>query len=459
MIEQAAEMGITKREQHLAESVARQLPRLLLQRRLKPAFSSFGLTRLSNLSVLLAALDTRQIGDHAPYVHPDLLHQISTDLGGLRVYLSNSTGLRYVILLSPLPKLPRQVELPPDTPHGKVALGVNFTFRPLLVEWENLRHMAVLGGSGSGKSVFLRSLVHQALRDEMRLLLADLDQTTFPMWSAHPSLLAPIAASPAEAFELVQKALGECDHRAALFQSMSGHPENLSEYNMLAVKAGREPLPRVLAVLDEASAVLSAMGGGKGELGQALAALGWRGRKFGVHFVFGAQEFTKDLVGAVREQVGLSVCFRVRSEEMARRMGCTGASRIPEGRPGLAITDRFGPMQAYYVPKSHLLAAPQNLESLSELERTLFARAQTESAGQLTLTRIAEWGGVSLHQARKLQAAWALRGWIAKDGRRDNAFCLTPKLHALLAANPQTAQTTANRRTAAQTTLQGEPHP
>ena len=455
MIDQATAMGINKREQYLAESISKQLPGLFLQRRLKPAFSGFGLTRLSDLSILLAVLDTHQIGDHGPYTTPDLLHQISTDLGGLRVYLSNSTGLRYVILLSPLPKLPRKVELPLDVPHGKVALGLNFTFRPLLLDWESLRHLAVLGQTGSGKSVFLRSLVHQAIREDMQLLLADIDQTTFPMWQRHPNLLSPIATTPAEALELVQKALGECDQRAGLFQSMPGHPENLSEYNTQAVKAGLSPLSRVLVVLDEASAVLSVMGGGRGELGQALATLGWRGRKFGVHFVFGAQEFTKDLVGAVREQVGLSVCFRVRSEEMAKRMGCAGASRIPEGRPGLAITDRFGPMQAYFVPKTNLLTSELSLDVLPELEQKLFTLALKKTDGKLTLSNIAEWGACSQHQARKLQSSWALRGWIAKDGNRDNSFCLTPKSLDLI-TNQQSAQTSSNRRKAAQTTLQGE---
>ena len=401
----ASALGISQREQLQAENIARRLPRLLAQRKLKPAFSGFGLTRISGLSMLFAILDTHEIGDHAAYISPELLHQFSTELGGLRVYLSNSTGLRYVILLSPLPKLPRQVELPPDVPRGKVALGLSFTFRPIILDWELVRHLAVLGQTGSGKSVFLRSLVHQAIREEMQLMLADMDQTTFAMWQGHPNLLAPIATTPAEALDLIQKALGECDHRARLFQSMPGHPEKLSEYNATAVKQGAEPLPRVLVVLDEASAVLCVMGGGKGALGQALATLGWRGRKFGIHFIFGAQEFTKDLVGPVREQVGLSVCFRVRSEEMAKRMGCSGASRIPEGRPGLAITDRFGPMQAYFVPKTLLLANPILMPTLSEIERGVFERARRETEGRLSIPILVGWGNRE-RAARQLLESW-----------------------------------------------------
>jgi hypothetical protein len=188
------------------------------------------------------------------------------------------------------------------------------------------------------------------------------------------------------------------------------------------------------------------MGGGSGEFAGKIAELGWRGRKFGIHFIFGAQEFTKELVGAVREQVNMSIAFRVKptAAHMAKAIGCANAHRIPADRPGLAIVDRFGPMQAYFIPKPLLLSAGSSTqEALPEMERKLFSRALENADGKLTLANIAEWGGVSQHQARKLQSTWATRGWISKDGSRDNSFCITAKTRDLV-ANRQTAQTTTN---------------
>jgi predicted transcriptional regulator len=228
---------------------------------------------------------------------------------------------------------------------------------------------------------------------------------------------------------------------------MPGFPENMDEYNALAVKAGKEPLVRILVMLDESSSVFKAMGGGSGELAGKLAELGWRGRKFGVHFIFGAQEFTKDLVGSVREQVNMAVAFRVKSTsaQMAKAIGCTNAHRIPANRPGFAIIDRFGPMQSYFVPKSLLISSGSTLrEALSELERNLFARAIESSQGKLSISRIVEWGGTSQYQARKLQEAWALRGWLSKESSQDNSFCLTAKARDLL-TNRQTQQTPTNQ--------------
>jgi hypothetical protein len=276
----------------------------------------------------------------------------------------------------------------------------------------------------------------------MQMLLSDIDQTTFGMLEGHPSLAAPIAATPQDALGLIEKALAECDRRAELFKTLPERPQKLSEYNALAVKQSKAPLPRMLVILDEASTVLTTLGGAKSSMGQALATLGWRGRKFGIHFVFAAQEFTKDIVGPVRDQVGLTLCFRVRNGQMAERMGCKGAERIPENRPGLAISDRYGPIQTYFVEQSVLGYRQNLLPALSDLERSLFTRALAEG-GKLPAAKVQEWGRVSEWQARRLLETWALKGWLAKDANRDNAFCITTKAQALL-ANQQTPQSGSN---------------
>ncbi len=435
-------LGISLREFRLAQSVAHRLPRAFLRRRLIPAFSSFNLTRVSDLTLFIAVLDTSRIGDHRPY-SGDLLHQISTDLSGLPVYLSNSTGIRYVVLLSQPPRLPHKIDLPPDgASHGWAALGVRFTGQPVLLDWSKTPHIAVLGQTGSGKSVFLQSLAYQAIRDGMQLMISDLDQTTFGMLEGHPALRQPIASSSQATYELVERALAECDQRAALYKTLPESPQNIGEYNALAIKKNLEPLAHILVILDEASSVLAALGGAKSQMGQALATLGWRGRKFGLHFVFAAQQFTKDLIGPVRDQVSLSICFRVRNAEMAKRMGCQGAERIPESRPGLAITDRFGPMQAYSLDKSLLMQGDGLQISLTEIEQALFGRALAEG-GKLTLSNIQAWSGATEWQSRKWLDAWALKGWVAKDPERGNAFCITGKTDVLL-SNHQTTQSSSN---------------
>jgi DNA segregation ATPase FtsK/SpoIIIE-like protein len=84
----------------------------------------------------------------------------------------------------------------------------------------------VVGQTGTGKSVFLRSLVFQSVQDGAALLLSDLDGTTFSTLQDHPSVLADIASTPAGAGNLVSVALAECDRRAALYSAAENYPEH-----------------------------------------------------------------------------------------------------------------------------------------------------------------------------------------------------------------------------------------
>lgn len=51
-------------------------------------------------------------------------------------------------------------------------------------------------------------------------------------------------AEVASVLDMLRQALAECDHRAALYKAMPGYPEKLAEYNAMAVKHGKELLPR-----------------------------------------------------------------------------------------------------------------------------------------------------------------------------------------------------------------------
>ena len=68
-------VGISRREQYEAEGIAFALPDALRRRNLTPAISGYFLARVANMTLLIAPLDTTQIGNQAPYVSDTLLHQ------------------------------------------------------------------------------------------------------------------------------------------------------------------------------------------------------------------------------------------------------------------------------------------------------------------------------------------------------------------------------------------------
>ena len=438
MIENAT--FIPRHYQVEAQIVARRLPQVMQLRGLDAPFAEFLLTSTQGMVLLFAILDLPKVKRLEVYTTPELLHHLSTDLHGLPVYLSNSNGLRYAIPLSPLPRLPKLIPFP-GIERGWAQLGLNHAGETVSQSWAKFGHLLVAGKTGSGKSVFLRLLAFQALAEGAQLLLVDLDGATFPMLVNHPALLAPLANTPQAAQEVVERALGECDHRAALYMQMDGYPESLEEFNRISVRHDGEPLPRVLVVLDEFSALVTALGGPKSSFANQVAELGWRGRKFGIHLVFAAQDFTKQVVGRVRDQVNAVVCFRVRSLEAARAVGCPEAVRIPESRPGLACTDRWGLVQTFYMDKQ-LLAPIGPQSALSPQELQLAQRALDEADGKMSLPLLVSWD-LTERSARSLVEGWEQRGWLRQDPARQNARYITPKLMSIL-SNGQSRQTVSN---------------
>lgn len=425
---------MNKRRLLEAQAIAERIPAVMQRRGLDPAIMAWYLTQDRGLFWLFGVLDQRQIKKLEHYTRDNLLHHLSTAIGGRPVYISNHNGLRYAVLLSRPPRLPREVPFPGQQ-RGKVLLGQSYTGEVIAEPWTwpRIRHLLVAGITGAGKSNFLRLLVHQALADGHRLLLADLGNTTFPMLAEHPALLAPIATDEQTMLETVERALGECENRTRLFDRVPGYPDNIGEYNQIAVAEGLEPLPRILVMLDEFNAAALALGGANGPLANAVARLGWRGRKFGVNLILAAQDFNKDVVGRVRDQVD-PLCFRVKNQTVARNVGCDDATRIPDTRPGLAVSLKWGPLQTFYLDKQRLIEQGQRQRSgaLDAEERALVHKAVLQADGRMSIPLLVEWG-MTEKPARNLLNDWEARGWVRKEPERDNARYVTDRVKALYA--------------------------
>jgi len=416
------------------ERIARITPYVLAQRGVDPCFSSWVLTPDGDgLVWLFGALDVRRIARMEQYLDHDLLHQVSTACRGVPVYLSNTNGLRYGFLLTGRPRLPGRVDFP-GLERGIVRLGVGLQGE-VRCTWDRLGHLLVAGQTGSGKSVLLRLLAHQGLADGARLLLSDLDGATFPMLAGHPALVAPIAGNPQEAHQVVGLALGECDRRAVLYQAAGGYPDKMEDYNAQAVKVGEETLPRLLVILDEYNATAIANGGARGQFAGDVAALAWRGRKFGVNLVVAAQDFAKDIVGRFRDQV-TPILFHVQSKDLARAVNCSPAAHFT--KPGRAVSPRWGKFQAFYLDKADLATATAGGGVLSPGELSLVLWALEENDGYLSLADIQARAGTGAGAcvtgqgaSRRLAHEWETRGWLEKDTLAGNKRRVTSDLRQI----------------------------
>ncbi len=103
---------VSHRYRAMAQEVGQRLALTLQQLGLQPELiEKLVIVESDTMSILFVVLNTDHLqGKLQPY--EQAVHQISTNLKGLPVAVSNSTGFRYAVLLSQPPDLPRKAELP-----------------------------------------------------------------------------------------------------------------------------------------------------------------------------------------------------------------------------------------------------------------------------------------------------------------------------------------------------------
>jgi len=391
-----------------ARSIAGTLPQVLENRGLDPAaIRRYLLTETpQGVAWLFAVLDDKRLARIEAYTHRETLHQISTALHGRPVVTSNSSGLRYAVLLSKPPTMPDLAPFP-GWRAGLVRVGVDLRGREVALPWADLGHVLVGGMTRYGKSVFLRSLTLQALQEGQRLALIDPQGVTFQAIASNPALLAPIGGRESWP-QVLESVFAELRRRADLFTAEG--VDSLAAYNERTAGS----LPRLLVIVEEYNGLVESTGGVGGDLAGQVARLGWESAKFGVSLVLAGQDFSKRHVGPVRAQLKTRVCFRVENSQTSNVvLGRSGAERLT--LPGRALVGGVGVVQCYYL--AGLEAAPAG-DGLTVAERDLAARLLAQGG---KMTEAALMGmGYSQRESRALQRDWESRG-LAERGK-DNAY-------------------------------------
>ncbi len=381
---------------------------------------------------------------------PETLHHLSTVVGHPCQVL-NTTGVTYVVRLTPpppAPRLPSKVPLDLGTrPDGAlmVPLGIGregAVWQPLA----SLGHTLVTGASGSGKSNWLHAALAAVTSatepDQLRLALVDPKVSEFAAWAHVPHLWDTIATDEQQAAKLLARLVDEVDRRGELLAGALVR-DLASYYNRQApVK-----LPHLLLIFDEVLDLLLAAGGEKSDLAKALTRLAVKGRSAGILLWIASQHARFDLLPrAVSVNLASRLVFRVSDQSAAQLAGCPGAERIRRDRPGRFLARVNGGTlagyQAFVLPDEQLLSlvghvaktdlAPKS-NQLSADEIALVDYAVHELSGAFTIGKLAKafTGRIGQHAIRDLAARWEREGLLTTPATITDPRRVTPQLAAL----------------------------
>lgn len=194
-----------------------------------------------------------------------------------------------------------------------VPLGKGIEGNVVSVSLDELPHLLVAGTTGSGKSVFINSIITTLLMrnrpDELKLMLIDPKKIEFSKYNNLPHLLCPVITEAIEGKNALKRLVDEMERRYNLFLTNGKGSSKISEYNELADSLGYEKLPNIVMICDEFSDFMSEHGK---EIEPLVKRLAQKARACGIYLIICTQRpsvnvITGDIKAVIPSRIGLYV--------------------------------------------------------------------------------------------------------------------------------------------------------
>ena len=213
------------------------------------------------------------------------------------------------------------------------TMGKDAGNRKVYGDISKMIHMLVAGSSGSGKSVFLGSLIisliYKYSPEELRLILIDPKKTEFVLYNNLPHLMInEIITDANKAIQSLNWAIGEMNRRYGLFEQMSRsgtYVVNLDQYNSHLEKSER--LPKIVIIIDELADLMLAA---KKDIEDRIQNLTQKARAAGIHLVVATQRPSTDVItGVIKSNLPTRIAFAVATDVDSRViLDQTGAQKL-----------------------------------------------------------------------------------------------------------------------------------
>lgn len=208
-----------------------------------------------------------------------------------------------------------------------VCIGKDTTARAITDDIAEMPHALIAGATGSGKSVFINSLLVNLLLtktpDELKMIMIDPKVVELKPYEKIPHLYCPIVTSAKKAPPVLSWLVGEMKARYNLLGDVK--VKNIIEYNKLGKKkiferlaekrsneeaeAQQEKLPYIVLVIDELADLM--MAAGKDVEGH-ITRLTQLSRAVGIHLIVATQRPSVNVItGLIKSNMPTRIAFKV----------------------------------------------------------------------------------------------------------------------------------------------------
>ncbi len=178
-----------------------------------------------------------------------------------------------------------------------VAFGKNIEGEVIYADFDEFPHALVSGTTGSGKSIFVNSVIVSLIMrnspDDLKLVLVDPKKVEMSRYKDMPHLLCPIITEAQEAKILMDKLCKEMEERYALFANNGC--SNIKEFNEDAPGLGLDKLPYIVIFFDEYADMVDQCK----EISMPVVSIAQKARACGIHLCIATQRPSTNVVTGV----------------------------------------------------------------------------------------------------------------------------------------------------------------
>jgi DNA segregation ATPase FtsK/SpoIIIE, S-DNA-T family len=225
-----------------------------------------------------------------------------------------------------------------------LAMGRDLHGRIRVTDLASMPHLLIAGSTGTGKSVFINSLMmsilYKASPDEVKMVLVDPKRLELNLYENIPHLIAPVVTDPKIASNVLRNATREMENRLKLLAQKG--VRNIEQYNRTFQKtqslslfenveeSEHKPLPYLVIVIDELADLMMV---DTNNVEESITRLAQMARAVGIHLILATQRPSVDVItGLIKANFPARISFRVASKVDSRTILDTNGSESLLGK-------------------------------------------------------------------------------------------------------------------------------
>ena len=178
-----------------------------------------------------------------------------------------------------------------------VAFGKDISGKVVSADFDEFPHILVAGTTGSGKSIYIHSLIATLIMrvspDDLKIVLVDPKKVEMTKYRDMPHLLCPIITEAEKTRVMLTKLVAEMEHRYEQFAANGD--SNIKQFNERVKEEGGETMPYIIVVLDEYADLVDTCK----DISLPVVSIAQKARAAGIHLLISTQRPSTNIITGV----------------------------------------------------------------------------------------------------------------------------------------------------------------